>query len=333
MAIKNGKAPSSIETSQTDISNTTAITGKQRSEEERKKAASKYLDPKHNKPISSAPITQIINIQDPEKVGLFIKESALNRINWKGEKPTYTHTFSSGEEETGILLKSPRLNIIQKSYTFPEARKDLDDGTTSGTLSNTILETNEGREFYNANKETHVLRRFYFGFVLDENNNNLHDIPIAITMKGVQLVRFDIALESFYSDMDTAFANFYGEDRCPKDDEFHRLCVFNPTFVPSHEPKTEPKPSKRSWVAIIEDYEAPKQDGSNFLDFFCEWKEKEYATLVATNPDLTMSIGKAAPIVEEHNRLVMEGKIDRKLLPPAALVEADIEELDNAPPY
>ncbi|BAZ18331.1 hypothetical protein NIES4071_102160 (plasmid) [Calothrix sp. NIES-4071] len=334
MAIKNGKVPFNSETeTETDVPNTVSgITGKRRSEEERRKAASKYLDPKHNKPISSAPITQIINIQDPTKVGLFIKEAALTRINWKGEEAKHKHTFSNGEEETGILLQSPRLNIIQKSYTFPEARKDLDDGTTSGTLANMILETNDGREFYNKNKATHVLRRFYFAFVLDENNNNLHDTPIAITMKGVQLVKFDIALEAFYSDIDTAFANFYGEDRCPKDDEFHRMCVFNPTFAPSHEPKTEPKATNRSWVAIVEKYETPKQDGSNFLDFFCEWKSKEYATLVATNPDLTMSIGKAAPIVEEHNRLVVEGRVERKLLLPATLVDDDIEVNDN-PPY
>ncbi|NJN07522.1 MAG: hypothetical protein HC815_05845 [Richelia sp. RM1_1_1] len=320
MAVRNGKANSTSVETQVESSKS--------SENERKAALVKFADSVYNKPLSKAPIAQILNGQEPEKIGLFIKENILDAIDWKGEIPTHTHVFSSGVEERGVLLQSPRINVIQVSQRFIELRDDDEEGgIKAGTLLNMVFESNEGYEFYMANKEKYVLRRFYFVFVLDENNQNLHQVPIAISLKGVASTKLGMALEEFQSSLETAFANYNCTNRSSKKEEFHRLGVFHPTFAPSHEPKTEPNAKKRSWVAIVESFTTPNPDGSDFLNFFCEWKEAEYNELVATNPDLAMSIGKLSPIIQEHNRLVSGGI---RYLPPAIdMVNGELEE----PPY
>lgn len=296
-------------------------------ENKRKAALAKFAEPSYNKPISRAPIAQILNGQQPDKIGLFIKESVLEIIDWKGEPPTHTHVFSSGDEERGVLLQSPKLNIIQVSPRFIELREDEEGGAKAGTLLNMVFESNEGYEFYEANKDKYVLRRFYFMFILDENNQNLHEIPIAVSLKGVASTKFGLAYDEFKSSLETAFANYAGINRSNKNDEFHRLAVFHPSFVPSHEPKTEQNAKKRSWVAIVESFEVPKPDGSDFENFFCEWKEKEYLELVQTNPDLTTSINKVSPIIAEHNRLVSGAN----LLPPVE--NNQLEQFNDEPPY
>lgn len=322
MTVKNGKANSTKQ-------NTEQTQTEESTQDKRRDIINKFADPSYNKPISRAPIAQILNGQDPEKIGLFLKENILDTIDWKGEPPTHTHVFSSGVEEQGVLLKSPRLNIIQVSQRFIELRDDDEEGgVKAGTLLNMVFESNEGYEFYMSNKDKYVLRRFYFVFVLDENNQNLHQVPIAISLKGVASTKLGMALEEFQSSLETAFANYSQTNRSNKNDEFHRLGVFHPTFAPSHEPKTEPNAKKRPWVAIVDSFVTPKPDGSDFLEFFCEWKQEEYNELVTTNPDLSMSIGKVSPIIQEHNRLVSGAN----LLPPANAT-ADIDAELNEPPY
>lgn len=332
MAVKNGKASSNAENNTQLEEDATTLGGKRCPKNERRNAIGKFSEPTYNKPISRAPIAQIINSQDPTKVGLFIKENILSVINWKGEAPTHTHLFGGTTEERGVLLQSPRLNIIQVSQRFIELREDEETGIKAGTLLNMVFESNEGYEFYMANKDKYVLRRFYFVFVLDEHNENVHEVPIAISLKGVASTKVGMAIDEFRTSLETAFANYNGTSKGSKTDEFHRLGVFNPTFVPSHEPKTETNPKKRSWVAIVDEYKSPVPDGSDFLDFFCEWKEQQYNELIATNPDLVMSISKASLIVQEHNRLVLKGSNTVGLLTPANTIDVHASEL-NYPPY
>lgn len=339
MAVKNGKTASAdntntnVSTGQNDTLPQVGLGGRYRAESERRASAAKFAEPVYNKPISKAPIAQVINNQDATKVGLFIKEDALDTIKWKGEPATHTHIFSGNTEERGVLLQSPAMNIIQVSNRFIELRESSEDGTKAGTLLNMVFESPDGYEFYQANKDKYVLRRFYFVFVLGEDGENLHEIPIAISLKGVAMTKFGLALTSFRESMETAFAAQYNVTKASKVDEFHRLGIFKPKFVPSHEPKTEPNPRKRSWVAIIDEFDAPNPDGSDFFNFFCDWKEQKYNEFVVTNPDLVKNINKAAPIIEEHNRLVLKGRQNAGLLPGANVIDVEAREDDDNIPY
>lgn len=325
MAIKNGKTSSNAETT-TQTQNTAELN---QYETEGDKAIAKFDEPEFNEPISRIPIAQIINTQIAEQAGIFITKENLQLAGWKGKAPTNTHIFGGDKPKLGLYFKQLRINVIQESLSYLERREDDKvTGAKVGTLVD-VYESESGRELYNAGKDdsVYVLRKFYYIFILDENNQKLHEVPIAISIKGVAFVKFSEALQSFRSDLETAFAAKRNIKKVKKNAAFHRQGVFALTFAPSHEPKEQTDSRKRSWVAIVENYEVPSPDGSDFFKYFCYENEEDYNILIATNPDLTMGINKAAPIARLHNHLVLSGKVnmDAKLLPAASTDE----ELDS----
>nr|WP_039744551.1 DUF5895 domain-containing protein [Hassalia byssoidea] len=265
--------------------------------EQRKSALSKFASPEYNAPISNICICQVINHMEAEKVGLFIKDKQLIGIDWKGSEPTHKHTFSSGTPEMGVLLQSPRLHILDISPRYIETR---DEGEIIG-----IYESPNGYDMYQTlGKDKVVLRRFYFIYLVDEKNQNLHAKPIVLSIKGIASSKFGEAYKQFQRELEVAFAKYMGSSVAEKCTEFHRLGIFQPTFIPSHEPKDAPNPKDKSWVAVVDSYKSPKPDGSDFLEFFSEEKEAEFETLIQANPEFSHRIGKTSAVVAEHHRLV-----------------------------
>ena len=265
--------------------------------QKRKSSISKFANSEYNAPISNICICQVINHMEEEKVGLFIKDKYLTAINWQGQEPTHKHTFSSGTPEMGVLLQSPRMHILDISPRYIEQR---DDGKIVG-----VYESPDGYEMYQAlGKDTAVLRRFYLLQLVDENNNNLHSVPIILSIKGVASSKFGEAYKQFQRELEVAFARFTGTTVAEKRPEFHRLGAFQPTFTPSHEPKEAVNQKDKSWVAVVFNYKSPNPDGSDFLEFFSEDKEAEFQTTMQANPEFSHRIGKTSTVVAEHNRLV-----------------------------
>ncbi len=263
----------------------------------RKSNISKFANPEYNAPISNICICQVINHMEPEKVGLFIKEKHLATINWLGLEPTHKHTFSSGSPEMGVLLRSPRMHILDVSPRYIEQR---DDGKIVG-----VYESPDGYEMYQAlGKDTAVLRRFYLLQLINENNDNLHSVPIVLSIKGVASSRFGEAYKQFQRELEVAFARFTGTTVAEKCPEFHRLGAFQPTFTPSLEPKEAVNQKDKSWVAVVSDYKTPNPDGSDFLEFFSENKEAEFQTTMLANPEFSHRIGKTSTVITEHHRLL-----------------------------
>lgn len=277
---------------------------------------SKFASPEYNAPISNICICQVINHMEQEKVGLFIKDKFLGGIDWKGKEPNHKHIFASGTPEMGVLLPSPRMHILDISPRYIEQRED---GAIIG-----IYDYDDGYDKYQAlGKEKVVLRRFYLMVLVDDKNNNLHTKPIILSIKGVASVKFGEAYSCFQRELEQAFAKFEKVPMVEKSQDFHRLGVFQPSFVPSHEPKEAPNPRDKSWVAVVESYKPPKPDGSDFLDYFCEHKEEEFDTFIQSNPDFSHRIHKTSAVVAEHNRLLEAATPTYAALPPAK----DMDEL------
>jgi Family of unknown function (DUF5895) len=258
---------------------------------------SRFANPEYNAPISNICICQVINHMDKDKVGLFIKDKHLPIIDWKGANPTHVHTFSTGTPETGILLQSPRMHILDISPRYIEQRED---GTIIG-----IYEFGDGYDMYqNMGKDKVVLRSFYLIKLVDENNCELHSRPLVISIKGVAAAQFGEAYKQFKQELEVAFARFQDVSVAEKTREFHRLGVFQPTFVPSHEPKEAVNQRDKSWVAVVSSYKSPNPDGSDFMEFFCDDKEEEFETLMQANLEFSHRIGKTSDVIAEHMRLV-----------------------------
>ncbi len=280
--------------------------------EQRKSQVSKFASPEYNAPISNICICQIINHMEVEKVGLFIKDKYLGGIDWQGGKPTHKHTFSSGNPEMGILLQSPRMHILDVSPRYIEQRK--------GREIIGVYEYDDGYEMYQAlGKDKVVLRRFYLINLVDENNKNLHNKPIALSIKGVASSRFGEAYKQFQRELEAAFARFEDIPVAEKSQEFHRLGIFQPTFIPSHEPKEATNQSDKSWVAVVDSYKSPNADGSNFLEFFCEDKEVEFQTIMQANPEFSHRIGKTSAVVAAHHQLAGVNTTNIPALPPSTI--------------
>jgi Family of unknown function (DUF5895) len=296
---RNQTKADSLDDSSNTVDTTATTIEPQNSEEAQHKKVnlSRFANPEYNAPISNICICQVINHMDKDKVGLFIKDKHLPIIDWKGAKPTHVHTFSTGTPETGLLLQSPRMHILDISPRYIEQRED---GVIIG-----IYEFNDGYDKYqNMGKDKVVLRSFYLIKLVDENNCELHSRPLVISIKGVAAAQFGEAYKQFQQELEVAFARFQDVSVAEKTREFHRLGVFQPTFVPSHEPKEAVNQRDKSWVAVVSSYKSPNPDGSNFLEFFSHDKEDEFDTLMQANPEFSHRIGKTSDVVAEHMRLV-----------------------------
>jgi hypothetical protein len=290
----------------------------------RKSTISKFADPTYNAPISNICICQVINHMEAEKVGLFIKDKYLAGINWQGQEPNHKHTFSSGKPEMGVLLQSPRMHILDISPRYVEQR---DDGKIIG-----MYESPDGYDMYQAlGKDKVVLRRFYLLQLVDDKNNNLHSVPIVLSIKGVASSQFGEAYKQFQRELEVAFARFENTTVAEKRREFHRLGVFQPTFTPSHEPKDAVNPKDRSWVAVVTSYKSPNPDGSDFLEFFSEDKENDFYTTMQANPEFSHRIGKTSAVVAEHHRLASTADTPVAALPPSSNVYEVKPQMDEIP--
>jgi Family of unknown function (DUF5895) len=200
------------------------------------------------------------------------------------------------------------MHILDVSPRYIEQRED---GAIIG-----IYEFGDGYDMYqNMGKDKVVLRSFYLIKLVDENNCELHSRPLVISIKGVAAAQFGEAYKQFKQELEVAFARFQDVSVAEKTREFHRLGVFQPTFVPSHEPKEAINQRDKSWVAVVSSYKSPNPDGSDFMEFFCDDKEEEFETLMQANPEFSHRIGKTSDVVAEHMRLVEQKQISA--LPPS----------------
>jgi|FrelakmetLWP11LW_1041352.scaffolds.fasta_scaffold00971_2 Family of unknown function (DUF5895) len=250
-----------------------------------------FTAPEFSGKLTTLPICQILNEKSPTSVGLFIKEKNLALIDWRGGEPNYEHTFSSGTVEKGILFKSPRMHILAKSDRYVQLRET---GEIIGSY-----ETPEGRAKYEQMntdpKKPATLRSFYVIFLLDENNQGLHTVPLVLSLHGVAAARFGEAYNQFKVQMEIAYAKAMQTGYRSLNDKFHCLAVFNPTFKPSLEP---PNGDKKSWVAIPETVAVPDEN-SPIGKFLALDKQAELWALAGEAASFSKHLLKAADVVDD----------------------------------
>ncbi|OWY67884.1 hypothetical protein B7486_28965 [cyanobacterium TDX16] len=250
----------------------------------------KYESSQYDGKITDFPICQVLNDKSPASVGMFVKAKNLPQIGWRGSEATYEHTFSSGATELGVLLQSPRMHILRTSPRCIELRK------TGEIIAN--YENIEGRKKYEELGNLATLRTFYLIYLVDESSNNLHDLPLLLSIKGVAAVRFGEAYRQFKRQLEIAYANRRKTQYKPKDERFHVTGIFNPTFKPSLEP---PDGEQKSWVAIPGSNSVPAIDGCDLSKFLAPDKEDELWAIVQSSNGFSNNILKVA---EEHDKTV-----------------------------
>ncbi len=188
-------------------------------------------------------------------------------------------------------VKSPRMHILAKSDRYVQLRE------TGEIIGN--YETPEGRAKYeqmNADpKKPATLRSFYVIFLLDENNQGLHTVPLVLSLHGVAAARFGEAYNQFKVQMEIAYAKAMQTGYRSLNEKFHCLAVFNPTFKPSLEPPTG---DKKSWVAIPETVAVPDEN-SPIGKFLALDKQAEIWALAGEAASFSKHLLKAADVVDD----------------------------------
>ena len=240
-----------------------------------------FQNPEFTGSIAGMQICQILNDKSPTTVGLFVKASTLELIGWEEESPNYEHTFSSGAVEKGILYKSPKMHILATSPRFIELRESKE------IVGN--YETPDGRKQYLELGDKATLRSFYMIYLLGKENQNLHKVPLVLSIHGVAAAKFGEAVNSFKVKMEIAYAQRFNCGYRSLNKQFHCLCAFNPTFKPSLEP---PNGAKKSWVAIPETVAMPSSP--ELEKFICLEKSQELWGIAASSNGFANNILKTA---------------------------------------
>lgn len=240
--------------------------------------------------IKSLAICQVLN--DKANPGLFIKENLLNVIGWEGEAVNYEHIFNSGHKEKGVLLKSPKMHVLAVSPRFVENRETRE---ILGTY-----ETKEGQLIYaelntDPKKKLATLRSFYMVYLVGEGNKTLHKVPLIITIKGVAAAKFGQALKEFQTKMESVYAQAMNKGFRPLNNQFHTLCVFNPTFVAELQP---PQGEIKSFVAVVQSFASPANP-AEIKNFLCMNKSDELWGILNSSKNFAKSILKAATVINE----------------------------------
>lgn len=143
---------------------------------------------------------------------LFIRKSSIKLSGWKSDSYgiPYNHQFRSASKdvEEGIAFDALSMNVIAKSPRFIElTQKGSDAGVGSRGQIIGNFDTPEGQSIRSSMPKDYTsLRTIYMIVLLDEEQNFLHRMPIALSVKGGAAYHFGTALEDFYSSLSAAYS-------------------------------------------------------------------------------------------------------------------------------
>lgn len=148
---------------------------------------------------------------EAESPVLFIKSESLKLSSWlaNGNGKPYTHTYNDNTTDTGLAFDSPRIHLVASSPRLVEVTKkgfESGIGRKGAIIGN--YETEEGRTLREKvhPKEYTTLRTLHMIFLVDEQNNLLHKIPLVLSIHGGGAAILGKQLEMFYRQLEVAYS-------------------------------------------------------------------------------------------------------------------------------
>ncbi len=243
------------------------------------------------------PLAILLNAKQPPNHGLFIKESELDKAVWHGIPCNHANKFSgSAPPEKGLLLHgysdpvtgtdysdkypAPRIQVLHRSPTYIEIKREgvfgLDGkllmvngsparkGDVIGVYSG---QTNALYKHLQAqgeadNESTVTLRTIYVIFLLDEQNQRLHDLPMSLSVAGGAGMFLNQSYDDWKLAYGMAFAKVSGMSMSRNwNSAFYANGVFVPTLGTTPVGKT-----KQSDVTCVQTFIRPNP--SNFASLY-----------------------------------------------------------------
>jgi Family of unknown function (DUF5895) len=176
----------------------------------------------YNDPAAKLPTIQALRGEKGDiDCGYFISEAEMQKAGWKSiaAKDLTTYQFSSGGKERGLLLKNPRMLVVQRSPLFAFDRQ------ASVQEKRMIVSGAYSRQAHKE-REKYGLGQYYEVLLLDENNEPLHETSLGYLAKGANQASFSAHWQQLINEVTRCHAQANGIPARPKNSEFTCLCVF-----------------------------------------------------------------------------------------------------------
>jgi hypothetical protein len=153
--------------------------------------------------------------------GYFITEAEMEKAGWHSVKvkDLTMYQFNSGGQERGLLLKNPRMLVVQRSPIFAFDRQ------ASMQQKQMIVSGAYSRQAHNS-REKYGLGQYYEILLLDENNEPLHELSLGYLAKGANQASFSTHWQQLVNEITRFHAQANGIPARPKNSMFTSLCVF-----------------------------------------------------------------------------------------------------------
>jgi hypothetical protein len=153
--------------------------------------------------------------------GYFISEGEMQKAGWYShkDKDLVTYNYNSGNKEKGLLLKTPRMLVVQRSPLFAFERQ------ASREEKRLIVAGAYSRQAHKE-REKYGLAQYYEVLLLDENNEPLHELPLGYLAKGANQGSFSAHWQQLVNEVTRCHAQANGIPARPKNSMFTCLCVF-----------------------------------------------------------------------------------------------------------
>jgi Family of unknown function (DUF5895) len=186
------------------------------------KTKDRFATPEYNDPAAKLPKIQALRGEKGDiDCGYFITEAEMEKAGWYSAKAKdlVTYQFNSGGQEKGLLLKTPRMLVVQRSPIFAFDRQ------ASVQQKQMIVSGAYSRQAHNS-RERYGLGQYYEVLLLDENNEPLHELPLGYMAKGANQSSFSTHWQQLISEVTRLHAQANGIPARPKNSMFTCLCVF-----------------------------------------------------------------------------------------------------------
>lgn len=153
--------------------------------------------------------------------GFFITEAEMEKAGWKSiaAKDLTTYDFNSGNQERGLLLKTPRMLVVPRSPLFAY------DKQASTQEKRMIVSGQYSRQAHD-DRQKYGLAQYFEVLLLDANNEPLHEIPLGYLAKGANQSTFINHWRQLIDEVTRCHARANGIPARPKNSMFTCLCVF-----------------------------------------------------------------------------------------------------------
>ncbi len=234
------------------------------------------------------PRIQALRGSSPKNCGFFIQIDQAAKAGWNNfdEKTLIEYAFEeSGKTEQGILIQSPRMLVCPRSEVLA-----WDRNATRERKMLVVL----GRYLPEHKVDSVGNLQLFEVFLLDENNQPLHQLPFALQLKGATQATFSQHWQQFCNEMTFCHAVANQIPARPKNMLFRSLCVFSFKVAPE-----QAGAKVKSKACKVVSHEKPTLENwkDYFVGFDSETKLFIHESLQPTRPKLVESL-RLAPAEE-----------------------------------